>query len=96
MAADTNKNSDGAPSGAMHNSEGPSGSKGRPSSGRASGSDLNAEIARLVEATVAGRLSERAEVERFDGEDRKLLEGINTLIDAFVAPINVTAEYVDR
>ena len=54
------------------------------------------EIARLVEATKAGQLQTRANVDQFDGQDRVMLQGVNDLIDAFVRPINVTSEYVDR
>ena len=54
------------------------------------------EIQRLVEATVNGKLDERARVDQFDGQDKVMLSGINDLIDAFVGPIYVTAEYVDR
>jgi len=54
------------------------------------------EVARLVEAIKNGRLETRADVERFQGQDRAMLEGVNELIDAFMAPFNVMAEYVDR
>jgi len=54
------------------------------------------EIQRLVEATVNGQLNERASADQFEGQDKLMLEGINKLIDAFMAPFNVTAEYVDR
>ena len=53
------------------------------------------EIARLVEATKAGKLNTRANVDQFDGQDRVMLQGVNELIEAFVQPINVTAECVD-
>ena len=55
MAVNTRNNSDGPAAGAAH--EGLSGSQGHHSSGQASGSGLNAEIARLVKATVKGQLS---------------------------------------
>ena len=54
------------------------------------------EIARLVEAIKAGRLDTRADAEAFTGQDRQMLEGVNELVDAFMAPFNMTAEYVDR
>jgi len=54
------------------------------------------EISRLVEAIVAGRLDERARADQFEGQERVMLQGINDLIDAFMKPFNVTAEYVDR
>ena len=54
------------------------------------------EIRRLVEATVNGKLGERALVDQFEGQDKEMLQGVNNLIDAFVRPLNVAAEYVDR
>jgi len=40
------------------------------------------EIQRLVEATVNGKLDERAKVDQFDGQDKVMLQSINDLIDA--------------
>ena len=57
---------------------------------------LLAETDKLIKATVAGQLSVRGEAGRFIGGWSKLVGGVNELIDAFVGPINVTAEYVDR
>src|ERR1017187_5862227 len=45
------------------------------------------EILRLVEASHAGRLSERGRAEQFEGTDRKLVEGVNTMLDAILLPI---------
>jgi len=67
-----------------------------PTQSRASSTAVFDEIQRLVEATVNGKLDERAKVDQFEGQDKEMLKGINDLIDAFVGPINVTAEYVDR
>ena len=50
----------------------------------------------LVQATVDGKLQTRGNAEQFAGGWGELVGGVNRLIDAFVAPINVTAEYVDR
>jgi len=52
------------------------------------------EIVRLVEAIKNGELSERARSDQFDGQAKLMLDGVNELIDAFMAPFNVTAEYV--
>jgi len=54
------------------------------------------EVKRVLEAVKTGQLDVRADLGEISGDDRKMLEGINELIDAFVGPINVTAEYVDR
>ncbi len=50
----------------------------------------------LVKAVTDGKLEVRADTSEMAGGWRRLMEGTNTLIDAFVAPINVTAEYLDR
>jgi len=50
----------------------------------------------LVNATVDGKLDTRGDAEKFPGGWGKLVGGVNNLVDAFVGPINVTAEYVDR
>jgi len=57
---------------------------------------VSKEILRLVEAARDGRLSERGQVDRFEGNYRELVEGINKLLDALIKPLNVAAEYVDR
>ena len=59
-------------------------------------SGLLVETDMLIKATVEGRLSVRGETSKFSGGWSKLVGGVNTLVDAFVKPINVTAEYVDR
>ena len=59
-------------------------------------SGLLAETDKLVNATVEGKLATRGEAAKFAGGWGKLVGGVNNLCDAFVGPINVTAEYVDR
>ena len=49
--------------------------------------DLLEEILRLVEASREGRLGERGKVERFEGNDRKLVESVNAMLDAILLPI---------
>lgn len=53
-------------------------------------------IDRIVGSIRNGKLDDRANASLFSGDWFKLLEGINHIIDAFVAPLNVTAEYIDR
>jgi methyl-accepting chemotaxis protein len=48
---------------------------------------LQQEIARLVEASRAGALSERGRTERFEGSNRRVLEGVNEMLDAILLPI---------
>jgi methyl-accepting chemotaxis protein len=50
----------------------------------------------LITATQNGELQTRGNAQQFPGGWGELVGGVNRLIDAFVAPINVTAEYVDR
>ena len=50
----------------------------------------------LIQATQDGKLQTRGNAQQFAGGWGELVGGVNRLIDAFVAPINVTAEYVDR
>lgn len=48
---------------------------------------LEHEILGLVEASRDGRLSERGRTERFEGKNRKVIEGINEMLDAILLPI---------
>jgi methyl-accepting chemotaxis protein len=42
---------------------------------------------RLVEASRAGRLNERGRPEGFEGNNRKVIEGVNMILDAILLPI---------
>ncbi|MCW7076860.1 MAG: methyl-accepting chemotaxis protein [Candidatus Syntrophoarchaeum sp.] len=57
---------------------------------------LTESVKDLVTAIVDGKLDTRADVEGVDPAYRPVLSGINELIDAFVGPFNMSAEYVDR
>ena len=59
-------------------------------------SDVLEETDRLIRAVREGRLDVRGNPEKFAGGWQELVLGINTLIDAFTEPINMTAEHVDR
>jgi methyl-accepting chemotaxis protein len=48
---------------------------------------LQQEILRLVEASRDGRLSERGREERFEGSNRKVIAGVNEMLDAILLPI---------
>ena len=58
--------------------------------------NILSETENLTKATQDGKLDERGDAAMYKGAWNELVHGINRLIDAFVAPINVTAEYVDR
>ncbi|MFP4529421.1 MAG: methyl-accepting chemotaxis protein, partial [Candidatus Kapaibacterium sp.] len=57
---------------------------------------LLGETNRLVESVVEGQLDRRGDADTFTGGWSQLVGGVNRLVDAFVSPINVTAEYIDR
>jgi methyl-accepting chemotaxis protein len=54
------------------------------------------EISRLVKASLDGQLSERGKSELFQGRYRDLMAEINSMLDAVIGPLHVTAGYVDR
>ncbi|HMA83493.1 MAG TPA: methyl-accepting chemotaxis protein, partial [Candidatus Thermoplasmatota archaeon] len=54
------------------------------------------ETDKLIDATVEGKLETRGDADKFAGGWGKLVGGVNDLVEAFVKPINVTAEYVDK
>lgn len=55
-----------------------------------------AETGMLSKSVVEGKLDTRGNAKAFAGDWGTLVGGVNNLIDAFVSPINITAEYVDR
>ena len=57
---------------------------------------VSKEILRLVEAARNGRLSERGQADQFEGNYRELVNGINNLLDAVVAPLSEAAGVVHR
>ncbi len=50
----------------------------------------------LAQAAVEGKLATRADTSHHQGEYRKIMIGVNETLDAFIGPLNVAAEYVDR
>ncbi len=54
------------------------------------------EMTLLSTAAVEGKLATRADVEKHQGDYRKIVEGVNNTLDAVIGPLNVAAEYVDR
>jgi methyl-accepting chemotaxis protein len=54
------------------------------------------EISRLVESMRAGNLTDRAQLEEFEGLDRELLIDINALLDALTNPLKVLADTLGR
>lgn len=60
---------------------------------------LNAMIAdamMLSQAAVDGKLATRADVSKHQGDYRRLVEGVNSTLDAVIGPLNVAGRYVDE
>ncbi|MGA7522489.1 MAG: methyl-accepting chemotaxis protein [Acidobacteriaceae bacterium] len=57
---------------------------------------LHKELDRLIEASRRGELAERGRVEQFQGAYAEIVRGVNTMLDAVIGPLNVSARYVDR
>ncbi|MDM8549204.1 methyl-accepting chemotaxis protein [Desulfobacterales bacterium HSG2] len=58
--------------------------------------DVLKETEGLILAVQEGSLNTRGDAEAFSGSWQGLILGVNRLIDAFAAPVNVTSAYVDR
>jgi len=56
----------------------------------------NADINLLIQAAVDGKLDFRADHTKYPGENGRMIEGINKMLDAYLGPLNVSAEYIDR
>ena len=57
---------------------------------------LQKELARLTEASNAGQLSERGRHDQFRGAYAEIVRGVNAILDAVIAPLNVSAKYVEQ
>ncbi|MDP4115203.1 MAG: methyl-accepting chemotaxis protein [Bacteroidota bacterium] len=58
--------------------------------------NLISDAIMLSDAAVAGKLATRADVNKHEGEFKKIIQGVNDTLDAVIGPLNVAAEYVDR
>ena len=56
----------------------------------------NADVQLLISAATEGKLDVRADSTKYHGLNGKMIDGINAMLDAFIGPLNVAAEYVDR
>jgi len=54
------------------------------------------EILRLAEAARAGHLSERGDESQFTGIQREAIQGVNAVLDAVTAPLNVATICVEK
>jgi len=57
---------------------------------------LYSELLRMVDASREGLLTERGNVEHFKGRDRKLLEGVNSILDAVLLPIYESSRVLEQ
>jgi methyl-accepting chemotaxis protein len=57
---------------------------------------LQKELARLTDAAKEGHLAERGKYDQFTGAYAEIVRGVNAVLDAVIAPLNVAANYVDR
>ncbi len=57
---------------------------------------MQKELARLTTAAKAGQLTERGKAEQFQGAYSEIVLGVNAILDAVIAPLNVAADYVDH
>jgi methyl-accepting chemotaxis protein len=59
-------------------------------------SNMVVEAGNLEKAAVEGRLATRADASKYQGDYRKVVDGVNKCLDAVIGPLNVAAGYVDR
>ena len=55
-----------------------------------------ADVNMLVQATIQGKLSTRADASKHQGEFRKIVQGINDTLDAVIGPLRIAAEYFEH
>ncbi|HKN21524.1 MAG TPA: methyl-accepting chemotaxis protein [Terracidiphilus sp.] len=58
--------------------------------------ELHKELARLTEASNAGKLSERGHDDQFKGAYAEIVRGVNAILEAVIVPLNVSAKYVEQ
>lgn len=54
------------------------------------------ELQTQITAIQQGKLTVRGKAEEFAGSWRDLIEGVNSVVEAFVGPLNVTAAYIEQ
>ncbi len=57
---------------------------------------LITDASELSKAAVEGKLTTRADVDKHQGDFRKIVQGVNNTLDAVIGPLNVAAAYVDE
>jgi methyl-accepting chemotaxis protein len=57
---------------------------------------LQKELLRLTEASTDGQLAERGKHDQFQGAYSNIVRGVNSILDAVIGPLNVSAKYVEQ
>lgn len=57
---------------------------------------VNNDVVELVNAAINGSLNYRADAEKYKGQHKELVMGINGILDAISSPLNVTKDYLNR
>jgi len=57
---------------------------------------LTRDVGTLAEAAIGGRLSERADAGRHQGDYRKIVDGVNRTLDAVIAPVNDASKVLEQ
>ena len=58
--------------------------------------EITTGVGELAKAAVDGRLDTRADLDKFHGNYRRIVQGVNETLDAVIKPLKVAADYVDR
>ncbi|MGV8121200.1 MAG: methyl-accepting chemotaxis protein [Candidatus Xenobiia bacterium LiM19] len=56
----------------------------------------NADVNTLIEAALAGKLDVRADTKKYTGNNGKMIDGINHLLDTIMTPINEASDTLHR
>ncbi len=54
------------------------------------------DISNLSENAINGKLDTRADADKYSGDFKKLIEGLNQTLDAIILPLNSTAKNIER
>ncbi len=58
--------------------------------------EITNEILELATAATEGILDKRADASNFEGNYRRIVQGVNDTLDSLIGPLNVAADHVDR
>ncbi|MCP4349908.1 MAG: PAS domain-containing protein [Desulfobacterales bacterium] len=58
--------------------------------------EITNSVTELANAAVEGRLDQRADIDKFEGNYKQIVNGVNNTLDALIMPLKVAAEYINR